>query len=165
MGEDIHMYIVADNKVIKNLSTGIRAYEWFDNLQQEGDKIEYDYLNIMFGMSQQAPKTEEFSIEALKKKYCYGFYHFKVRDYLDWYEKYKPNTDAGWVTTYTAWKYKNKGLVPSEDDVYHELPKDVNKDDYVFISFNGVDTMAYDLYRVLFCAFPPNAEVTYWFDH
>ena len=166
MGKDIHMFIVGKQGIIKsNIYTG-RNYVWFDQLTDAGDYAD-DYANlpITFGWSPFTP--EILKIRYSRERDYYDHYHFKVKYFVEWFEKYRPNVDAGWVTTYDKWLYETKGIIPhlthelsertSEDDFYPqdwhfievEKPDDCSKWLYDYIKENNIDG---------------NADVTYCFD-
>ena len=133
MGADIHMSIVKNNRYLaKNIYNG-RNSEWFDNLQGEGWKDEYNELPIKYGYSNQTP--ENYKEKYNENNYYYGFRYINVGDFKNWFIKYRPDKDAGWVTTYEKWKIENKRWVP--DDVKHYLDKEDNIDDMHFIEFEN----------------------------
>ena len=131
IGADIHSYIVKDKKIIaKDLYEG-RNSEWFNNLQQ-GEDIEYDHFQWykQFGFSPQAP--DELEKKCSKEKGYYGFFYISVKDFKDWFEKYKPYLKAGWASTWEAWAIKNKGYVPD----YLSRYKD--NEENVFVEYDDV---------------------------
>lgn len=158
MGVDIHLYICKDKSYIaENIFEG-RNSEWFDNLQQNGD-TEYDHLPVNYGISDEAPadysKFEE---------YCYGFYFIKVKDFKDWFLKYRPDMDAGWVTKYDAWAYETKYIQP--DYLQKKLFKEDVLEDMKFIEVVNRHDCSRWLYDYL-CAhnIPDDAIIQYCFDH
>lgn len=161
MGMDISMYIVKDGKYVeKNIFDG-RNREWFQNLQNEGWDDCYNNLDIIFGISPQAPT--ELNIEKMQRNGYFGFYHIKVKRFKEWFRKYRPDRDAGWVSTYDKWRIENKGYVPN--DVAHFLSADDNIEDMHFVEIiNPYDCSAW-LYRYLIeHDIDDNADITYWFD-
>lgn len=132
MGVDIHMSIIKDKEyVAKDIYNG-RNSEWFNNLQERGDAYEYDFLPIAYyNCFPKEDTPEDLNIEKLQEDGYYGFRTIKVDDYVNWFEKYRPDKDAGWVTTYDKWRIENKGYVPEE--VSHYLDPDDNPADMHFV--------------------------------
>lgn len=128
MGVDIHMSIINKNGeyIEKNVDDD-RDYEWFDNLQGNGDNL-YDTFPYEYGIPENSPKdiTEDYNDNCY-----YGFHHILVKDFLNWVEKYKPEVDAKWVSTYDKWLYETKGIYPHGASRY--LDEDMNTADYHFI--------------------------------
>ena len=167
MGVDIHMFIVKNSNVIKENIFDGRNSEWFNKLRGQGD--EYEYLKMGYGMCPYAPKTESFNEESLSKLGYYDFRYFKVIDYINWFRQRRPDTFAGWVTTYTKWQYENKGIVPDRYDVIQTIWKneEISEKDLHFVEF--VD--GYDCSRWLYNYVTDkennidiDAYVTFWFD-
>lgn len=163
MGVDIHMSIVKDKKYLAKEIYDGRNSDWFANLQKEGWDDEYDYLPAIYGFPEDMPE-EAKSIEKLLQEGCYyGFYHIKVEDYVDWFKKYKPYIDAGWVSTYDQWRIENKGYIPEE--LSHYLS---NKDNIADMHFIEVEKK-YDNSKWLFDylvdnKIPNTAYIIYFFD-
>lgn len=123
MGVDIHMKLIDryGTVLIDNLYDG-RNREWFDNLMNRGSGEEYDELPRISGIPE---VVDDETYEIYNKEnhdYYYGFYHIKTTDFIDWFNKYRPDMSAGWVKTYDKWAYEHKGIVP--DEVYRYLSKD-----------------------------------------
>ena len=59
MGTDIFMYLVKDNKIVKNDIYKGRDSEWFQHLQGDGWDDIYDELPRHYGVSPQAPLSLE----------------------------------------------------------------------------------------------------------
>lgn len=160
MGVDIHMNVVLGKKIVAKSIFDGRNSEWFDNLQLNNYDNEYDYLNIRFGFSPQIP--DDMKKEGSDQFY-YGHHYFNVGEFLSWFQKYRPDRDAGWVTTYDKWRIENKGYVP--EDVQHFLYKEDNREDMHFVEFiNPYDCSGW-LYKYLINNnIDREADVTYWFD-
>lgn len=119
MGVDIHMKLIDKygNIVIEDLYDG-RNPEWFDNLMNRGYGEEYDELPRISGIPEVVDdKTREIYNKENHGCY-YGFYHMKMTDFVDWFNKYRPDMSAGWVRAYDAWAYEHKGVIP---DLYRYL--------------------------------------------
>lgn len=137
-----------------NLYDG-RNSEWFNNLQGHGGNDDYDYLPKVWGKC--VPDAVKFDEEALSKDYYYGFNYVNAWDFIEWFEKYRPDLDAGWVTTYEKWRIEKKHYIP--DEVYHYLPNDANKNDYHFIEFQNKFDCSLYLYNYLI----DNYKTIYYF--
>ena len=110
MGVDIHLTIVKDNTVIAEEIFPGRNTSWFQELDGDGWQPEYDHLNSHYGHSEQTPKEYIEKYES----WTYGARHINVKEYKDWFVKYRPDKHAGWATTYEKWEYENKGKVPED---------------------------------------------------
>lgn len=160
MGVDITMSIVKDKKIIKKDIFDGRNTEWFNNLQGRGIKEEYEYLPKS-DYEKQAPDT--MKLEKLYDLDYYGFGCINVGDYKKWFYEYKPNYDAGWVTTYEKWKWDCKHIEPTE--VYKELPKDINPADWHFIEFKiPYDCSSWLVRYLLENNIEDDAYIIYYFD-
>jgi len=164
LGVDIHIHIVENNKIIKKDIFDGRNYDWFDKLQGGYNELqrEYNYLKISQGFSTQTPKS---IIEKYSEKFYYGHRHIKVKDFNEWFIKYRPDLDAGWVTTYDKWLIERKGVSISEIEYYKELPEDANINDMHFIEFECPYDCSKWLYEYLINNnIDENADIIYCFD-
>lgn len=161
MGVDIHMSIVKDKEILaKDIFDG-RNSEWFNNLQGRGWDSEYDKLPISTGF------PENCSERLVKYKDIfgyYGFYYISVKDFCEWFLKYRPDIDAGWVSTYDKWRIEKKGYIP--EDPQHYLDKEDNVNDMHWVEFENI----YDCSKWLFDylvsnKIPDDANIVYFFDH
>lgn len=136
MGVDIHMALVRnDGKIlIKDVYDG-RNSEWFSNLQRNGLNDEYYSLPDKPGIPEFAPAFIKEDYEGAPQNGYYGFAYMSFQDYAKWYEEYKPQFDAGWVSTYDKWRMEKKGYIP--EDVLHYFPEDANPVDLHFIEFTN----------------------------
>lgn len=135
MGVDIHMMILKRNgTVVREIFDG-RNSEWFDNLQNRGWSEEYDELPIKYGLPENADPVDNGRAE--KGSDYYGFHWITVGDFREWFETYRPNVDAGWVTTYEKFKYEVKHIVP---EVRYALsPEDILADMHFIQIVNRYD--------------------------
>ena len=165
MGVDIHMFIVKDKKVAADIATDLfdnfRNYEWFNNISGDEDPGAYEYFDPDYGISNQAPD------EIVKESFefgCYDRYNISVKKFVEWFRKYRPDVDAGWVTTYEKWQYESYGKIPHE--ICHYLPEDANINDMHFIEMINQHEPARELYEYLMDT-PSlmDADIVYWFDH
>jgi len=160
IGKDIHMFIVNHQKEIlkKEIFDG-RNYEWFNQLCGGGDE-RYDELPIVFGWS-------PFTPVSFKKKYSnenyFDFYHMKVKFFISWFEKARPDIDAGWVRTYEKWLYENKGIIP---EIQHYLYPEENfiLQDWHFITIEKHDCFKWLYDYLIENDIDKNADITYCFD-
>jgi len=159
MGRDIHLNILsAEGEVLKQDIFDGRNSEWFNNMCGNGDDSEYDHLNICYGSPENA--SEDFV-----KHYEDGYFNYRyinVRDFYDWFIKYRPDLDAGWVSTYEKWKMEKKGYIP---EVIHYLPAKNNSIDMHFVEIEN----EYDCSRWLYNYLndnniPISANIVYCFD-
>lgn len=162
MGMDIHLFIVKDKEYLgKEIFDG-RNSEWFHNMMQKGWNEVYDHLPVKYEVSEQAPN--EIDEQKLAEDLYFGFRTVNVGDYRNWFIKYKPNKDAGWVSTYDKWRIENQGYII--EDIPHYLSSDDNINDMHFIEVEN----HYDCSKWLFeyleeHNIPNDADITYWFDH
>lgn len=162
MGMDIHLFIVKNKEYIAEDIFDGRNSTWFNNLQGRGYDEEYDSLPRNYGISDEAP--EEWTHHYEDKSSYFGHYYLNVKEFKDWFLKYRPDEDAGWVTRYEAWAYKHKGIEPEY------LQKKLSHDDIIkdmkFIKI----TNKYDCSAWLYCYLidndiPDDATIQYCFDH
>ena len=157
------MYITYKGQIIAEDIFDGRNSEWFNNLQQQYCDNEYDYLNTRYGFSNDAPTDfrERFNDPGT----YYGHHNILVKDFAEWFEKYRPDLDAGWFSTYDRWRIEHKGWTPDPDWVKHELEEGDNPNDYGFIEFEN----EYDCSRWLYNYIQDkkisyNATINYCFD-
>lgn len=162
MGMDIHMSVIRGGEYVKKEIFDGRNSEWFRNLQGEGWADEYDHLPTNWNLPEEVPAD---IMDDLKSDGGYfGFRWMTVSDFLDWFDKYRPDRDAGWVSTYDKWRIENKGYVP--DDPQHYLSDEDNRDDMHFVEFED----EYDCSRWLADYlrgekdFLPNDIIIFYFD-
>ena len=160
MGVDIHMNIYKNQELIAEDIFDGRNSNWFRNLQLDrGDDLIYSHLAIHYGVAGQVPLDykDKFDFD------YWGFYWFTVKDFKEWFLKYRPDVDAGWVTRYEAWAYKHKSIAPDY------LRKELNKDDVIedmrFIKVANIYDCSAWLYQYLIeHDIPDDAVVQYCFD-
>ena len=158
MGTNIFMYLVKDNKIVKNDIFNGRDSEWFQNLQGNGWDDIYDELPRHYGVSPQAPSSL-----ATKANEVYHFdkLYMSVKDFKDWFNQYKPQLRAGWVTTYDKWNYETRGTIPDEKRF---LDKEDNINDYHFIEYTDEFDQSLWLYNYLIDNnIEDDVDITYWF--
>lgn len=172
MGRDIRMYICQKGKETKNLwgkdNYCGRNSEWFDNMTGNDCSGEYNFLPLQYGISPLADarfqKTEEDKKEK-QYEYCFDFRYINVGDFKKWFEEYRPDKKAGWVSTYEAWQIKNnKGDIHNE--IYLDHYKDPERgDDQVFIETVDKYDMSRRLYeRLKELRVSNKADIFYFFD-
>ena len=132
MGVDIHMKLIDKygTVLIDSLYDG-RNSEWFDNLMNRGYDEEYDELPRMIGIPEVADDETAKAYSKENHGFYYGFSYIKTTDFIDWFNKYRPDISAGWVKTYDKWAYEHKGIIPN--DVSRYLSEDNIIEDMHFI--------------------------------
>lgn len=131
----------AHHKVYNECS---RADELAKNLSGQGWNIAYDFLPYIDSAPKLIPENERHLL--VETLHYYDFRCINIKDYFDWFRKYCPCTDAGWVTTYEKWLYDTKNIVP---EVSHYLDKDAVKEDTHFIEVMDDEEPGYWLYTHL----------------
>lgn len=134
MGVDIHMSIVKDGEFLAEDIFDGRNSVWFNNILKGGMEP-YNNLPINYGYSKHTP--DAFKNVYTKDEGYYGFCYINVSDFLDWFIKYNPHVDAGWVTKRVAWQIENQNYIPAEHEVQYELTKEDVVEDRVFVSFKN----------------------------
>lgn len=161
MGKDIHLNIVQNGEYIKKEIFDGRNSEWFANLEGDGWDDCYDHLDTEFGLSPQAPK--ELNIEKMREEGYFNFYYINVKKFKEWFQQYRPDIDAGWVSTYDKWRIENKGYIP--ENIFHYLSEVENPADMHFIEItNQYDCSAWLFTYLVDHKIDDNADITYWFD-
>lgn len=140
MATDIHMYLI-DNKgniINDNLYDG-RNYHWFDNITNRYTDFEYSYFPAHYGL----PLFEDIKIpKKIENDYTekrgYDFYYMKLKDYLNWFNQYKPHIKAGYFTEYDKWLIENKGYIPDEDEVITHIENIEHPEIYIFMTYENI---------------------------
>lgn len=130
MGTDIHMNIIRNGKYIKENIFDGRNYEWFDNLEGRGWEEEYDHLFTDYDIPDEVP--DEIKDHYNSNDY-YGFHYITVLEFKKWFETYRPDIKAGWVSTYDKWKWEHKHIAPKDPKRY--LDEDDDLRDLHFIEY------------------------------
>lgn len=166
MGMDIHMNIVYNGEVIaKDIFDG-RNTNWFLNLQGCDNDFGYSYLPTVVGVSPQATEEHYKAYENRIDNTYFGFYYIKVKDFLKWFIKYRPDLEAGWVSTYDKWLVERKHAKLDDIEIYTYLPDDVNLNDMHFIEVEKEYENSDWLYHYLIDnKIPEDADINYYFDN
>lgn len=151
MGLDMICYIRDKNGV--NLTDNLvdfRDSTYFTEVMGQGIKVEYQVLSDKMCYDEKLfAKEQEEEKETREEGYSTGNFGFKaisVKDFKDWFNKYKPYHKAGYVKRYTAWLYQKKGIAPYEDNVVHYATKEeIEDEDLVFLEYME-DDFATELY-------------------
>lgn len=141
MGVDIHLNVIkSDGTVILSEDDFpyFRCRAWFDKIM---GRCGYDeiYSRLRWADSSDVVIPVEIA-QRIKEEGYYGLTVIKISDFINWYNAYKPNIDAGWVTTYDKWLWETKNIYPS--DYYKSLDSlgpDINMRDYHFIELPTED--------------------------
>ena len=166
MGMDITLRILDKNGkfLTEDIYDG-RNREWFNNMSGKYTTDEaYNHLPLGYGT------LDFFSNEWLEMEQDRDYFDFRyisVKEYRNWYMKYNPSFQAGWVNRYTDFLMKYKGYIPEyEIDLYHELDKDDIIEDMVWVEFNDKYDNTTWLYNYLDENNIPNdACIIYFFDY
>ena len=159
MGMDIMLNIVQDGEQIKeNLFDG-RNYNWFEKLQSNGcDEID-EFLPVHRGLPSQVPQDYK-EMEESDERYI-EFYYMNVKEFKIWFAQYRPDLDAGWITTYEKWLYETKNIIP---ELSHYLPTDAVIEDWHFIEVEDEYNNFLWLYNILTDEnISDNADIVYYF--
>lgn len=115
MGADIHMKLIKDNKIIEDDLFEGRNYDWFDDLTGKGYCTNVSYKTLFdiktAGIPEDSPKE---IVDDYNEDWYFDFYWMKLKDFCNWVKTSRPQLEAGWVSTYDAWAYKKKGIIPEE---------------------------------------------------
>lgn len=142
MSVDITMKIVDKNgkTVVNNICEGIRNRIWFDNLSHCSDRL-YENFPVKYGLIDKLDDVEN----TLKVAGHYDFRYISLKDFLNWYNKTKPEIIAAWVRKYDAFLYTNKGIPVEDYSLY--LPDDARIEDFVWLEFQRSDDFCYLIYK------------------
>jgi len=162
MGVDIHMFIVdKDKQILKEDIFDGRNSEWFNNLQDRGNDNVYDYCPIVYGWKPVCSK--KLIRQYVDCQSYYGHFHISVKLFKEWFEKYNPHKEAGWVTTYEKWQIENQSYCP--EDPKHFLDDDDIIEDMHFVEWVNEFDCSLWLYDYLIDNnIPDNAWIVYCFD-
>ena len=145
MGQDIHMFIVQNNRLIKSNFYEGRCSTWFANLRNEGTLDDYEFLPIVFGWGNFMP--QEIAKRYSRERGYFDHYHIRVGYFKEWFNKYHPDIQAGWATTYEAWAIENKGYCP--DYLPRVLTEEMIKEDMYFVEYPYLMDQSHWLYDYL----------------
>lgn len=160
MGVNIFINIVKNKEIIKKNIYDGRCSEWFRNLRGEGWDDIYDKLPI-YSYNFDENIVPANLIEKYKEDY-YDHRMMNVGDFKTWFNNYRPDLDAGWVTTYEKWKMEKKAWTPY--DIPRTLPEDAKIEDYHFVEFINDDDQSKWLYNYLITEnIPDDAYIIYCF--
>ena len=161
MGRDIHLSILStEGEVLKYDIFDGRNSNWFDNMSGKGWDIEYNHLNICYGFPESTP--EDF-VKHYEDRSYFDRRYINVNNFCNWFEKYRPDLDAGWVSTYDKWRIEKKGYIPEEPIHYLETTDNIN--DMHFVEFENKYDCSKWLYNYLKDNnIPKDANIVYCFD-
>lgn len=178
MGVDIYLHIVSkEGKMLhKNIFDG-RSHEWFENMKGwgQGWDVEFKHWYPEYGIPDNSP--EEVKViyddctrslvkgESYSDREHFGYYDFRtatVKQWIIFFEKYRPDRDAGWIRKYDAFLLKRKGIIP--DEVQHYLDSDDRIEDFEWIEFDKKYDCSYWLYDFIMAnQVPEDAYLVYYF--
>lgn len=160
MGMDIHMALVKNNEYVKENIFDGRNSDWFNNMMGNGWDDLYDKLPINYGLSDQTP----VEYEEKYKDWCFDYHYVNVKNFKEWFQKYRPDIDAGWVSTYDKWRIEKKGYIPK--DILHYLPEDANPADMHFVEvINPYDCSAWLFTYLVENDIEDDVDIVYCFDN
>lgn len=162
MGMDIHLYIFKNKECIaENIFDG-RNTTWFNNMMGRGDNEVYDYLPLDYGVSDEVSE-DWYRLHEDPASY-FGHHYINVKEFKDWFLKYRPDVDAGWVTRYEAWAYEHKGIEPGcfQKKLKHN---DIIEDMKFITVTNQYDCSAWLYSYLVDNNIPDDATIQYCFDN
>lgn len=163
MARDIHMFIVHHGNIIKSNIYEGRSPAWFDSITDKSELCEYEQLPIVFGWPE-GLVPQELREKYSRERLYFDHYHIKVKYFKEWFEKYRPDIDAGWATTYQKWLIEKKGFRPGY--LPDTLPNDANVADMHFIEFERISDKSRFLYEYLIeNNIDGNDDIVYCFDN
>ena len=140
MGIDIHVMVVRNATiVIPEMDLG-RSYEWFSKLRYEEN--EYGYLHWSYNPEDEAIPPE---VRADIEKGYWGLKFCNVAEFVNWFYKYRPDIDAGWIRKKDAWLLDKKEIVP--DSYCDTLEDDCIVADWEFREFPSTCDYAEDIVK------------------
>ena len=165
MGMDITLRILDKNGkfLTEDIYDG-RNREWFNNMSGKYITDEaYSHLPLGYGTLDFFPNEW---LEMEQDRDYFDFRYMSVKEYRNWYMKYNPSYQAGWVNRYTEFLMKYKGYTPEYGiDLYQELDKEDVIEDMVWVEFNAEYDNSTWLYNYLDENNIPNdAWIVYCFD-
>lgn len=162
MGMDIHLGIIREDEVIAKEIFDGRNSEWFRNLMGKGWDNEYDYFPSCGTYPITAP--QDYVDKYADRGTYFGHGCIQVKDFKDWFNQYRPDLKAGWVSTYDKWRIERKNYIP--EDLPITLDKDDNINDMHFIEYvNTWDCSRWLLNYLNDHNIPDDAYICYCFDH
>lgn len=141
------MSIVKDNKFIKRDIFKGRNSEWFGNLQGNGWEDEYDHFPSVRGIPEIVPEEIKKNFDKADDYGDYDFHYVIAGAFCEWFNKYRPDLKAGWVSTYDKWRIEKKGYIPENPQHYLE-PED-RIEDMQFVEYQDKYDCSLWLYNYL----------------
>lgn len=110
-----------DGTIISDNICDFRNSEWFNLLQEEGcEDTEYAYINWNYGIPDKVSKQIQEDYDNRIESGYFNFRWITADDYVNWFERYRPDISAGWMPTYDKWLYEKKHIL-NEDNMYRYL--------------------------------------------
>lgn len=110
-------------------------------------------------------KDKEF-LKQYNDDWTFGHTMIKIDDLYKFCEKYHPERDAFWMTTYDKWLYENHRINPSEYDFSHYLEESDVIEDMHFVEVEKWwEVFSYLVKQFKKDKVPKNAYLCYCFDH
>ena len=171
MGIDIHMSLVKKSTgfvIFDNLYDG-RNSEWFNNLIGRGYDEVYSKLSWNVGCPDCITEGEGYEAWCKPAEYGgYGFQWIPAKEYIDWYEKYRPYLDAGYLTEWENWAYEHNRYDPFKHEIRHYLADGDRKENYIFREFIDKGCPDIHVYKQIIPIPYENIEdciIYMWLDH
>jgi hypothetical protein len=172
MGKDITMHIIDGVDVIASDIFSGRNSEWFENITgNRWGRFEYKHFPAVCGIPEEVPEfiAKLYNREGPWEDFCYfDFHYIKVKDFIEWFDKYKPNLYAGWVSKWQKWMSENKGYEMDQNDLKSDLFADDVPENYVFTEIIDDHDCSAWLYNYIFdnkIDKIENSTVVYYFDN
>lgn len=159
MGVDIHCELYRNGKWNEIDLDGYRNSEWFRSLGGYS-VIDPAYNHLPYLPFTEVDKARE---KELTPDGCYGFIMFNFRELVEWFRKYRPDFQAGWVSVYDKWMLDNKNEIPK--DVYMDIPEHSHRDNWVFAEwYDEYDPMLWFLEKLKENDVDGNENILIYFD-
>lgn len=161
---NIKMNIVKNGEFIKRDIFTEKNPDWFNQIMGRDESFPFNTFPKHYGISPMLPT--EITMEGLRKEGYYNFFFINVERYVTWYERYKPQVHAGWVTSYMKWLIETKHYIPNlKEELVPAFPQDSHSCDMKFIEYIDEDDCFKWLYDyVLDNHIPFDADIVYWFN-
>ena len=170
MGMDMTMPIIgADGTVYtKDYNDGNRDYDWFEDLRDRGADEEYNYFPNRYGVPKKLTLPDDIA-NTINNAEEYGYFDINyviVSEFKEWFEKYRPDRDAFWMSTKDKWLYENKHFY-NPDRWYNIMPdeSEIPRADIQFVEIEDIYNPSKKLYDYLKeNNIPDDAYIIYYFD-
>ena len=175
---------VQDGGFAVEIATNLSGYGYFNQNQIEINNGTFETLADNGGAIRLAIYDGDFYMigdvllndyngEIYQNPHDYGGYNFQwipAKEYIDWYQKYRPYLDAGYLTEWENWAYEHNRYDPFKHEIRHYLADSDRKENYIFREIIDEGCPDIHVYEQITSSLPYNEDIEdyiiyMWLDH